>query len=67
MKVKETSESSIVDLQLKRKILIPSEVVVYPDCPFSCELVIENEDIVSEFDSTTGDLVVFNGDPTLGG
>ena len=41
VQVKERNESSI-DLQLKRKILIPSEVVVYPDCPISCKLVIEN-------------------------
>ena len=57
-----------IAVALHEKVLIPSEITSTPaNCPYKCSIKIGNTHVVSNFDSATGDLVVYNQDEKLRG
>ena len=57
-----------IDLALHKKVMIPSEITsTSANCPYKSSIKIDNTNVVSNFDSATGDLVVYAEDEKLRG
>lgn len=54
-----------IELALGKQVFIPSEISSSSACPYECTLKIAKPEIVSNFDKTTGDLIVFTDNTKL--